>query len=258
MMLKNFKFYDPDDTGGQGDETPKPTQIDAVKAVADGIKAAIEAARIQPAPVAQVPQTDPRAALEAEATKINEQYDALMADGKFAEAANLRDGFKLKVSQSTQVNADDDPLVKTAMQLGKKSAKLEYGDVMTKWGSEVEAIVKALPVQERIQPDAWDRAVSQVKTNHFQEILDAEVETRINKGGFIAPGAQAGSRGKKQSDSYGLNEAELMACETTGVSPEAYAKRVKEAEAYDAIPLRQRGHYEGYPVVSNTVVPGKF
>lgn len=258
MFLKNFKFYDPDDAGGQGEEKPKDTQLDAVKAVADGIKAAIEAARATPAPAIAPTKPDPRAALEAEAVKVNEEYNALMADGKYAEAANLRDSYKLKAAQAFQGDPSDSPLVKTAVALGKKAAKAEHGDIMSKWGSEVESIVNSMAVEDRISPDAWEKAVSQVKTNHFDELLEAAAAKKVSEGGFIAPPSVPGSRGRKGSNDPGLDEVELIACEITGVTPEAYAKRKKEADDYDKIPLRQRGAYEGYPVAPATVTPGRF
>jgi hypothetical protein len=233
--------------------------LDAVKAVADGIKQAMEEARKSAVPVVVAP-TDPRAALAAEAIKVNENYDALCADGKYAEAQAMRDSFMAKANQATQGDPSANPLVKTAVGLGKKAAKIDHGPIMAKYGDEIERYVNSLPVEERIQPDAWDRAVSNVKSTHFDDILKESTEAAVKAAtsDFVAAGAQPGSRGRKSGTAPGLDELQLMACEMTGISPEAYSKRLKAEEEYDKIPARQRGAFEGYPTVSDEVKPGRF
>ena len=262
MNLKNLKYFEPNDGADPGgdpaDKPAEPTTLDAVKLVADKIADAIAANRVAPAPV--VVSSDPTVALAAEAAKVNDDYNALMADGKYADAAAMRDSFMARANAASQGDPANNPFVRTAIGLGKKAAKIDYPDVMKKYGAEVEAAVNALPIGDRVQPDAWDRAVSTVKTAHFDEIIKAEREAAIAEttASFVTSGSQGGSRGRKDASANSLDELQLVAAEACGVSPEAYAKRVKAAEDYDKIPVKQRGSYEGYPVVSNEVKPGRF
>lgn len=263
-MFKNFKFYEPNDGAEKGDlDESKDKPVDpmaAVKAVADQIATSIAALKQQPVQVVMPKaQDDPRAALAAEALTMNEKYNALCADGDYAGAAVLRDNFVARANAVGQGDPNDNPVVKTAVGLGKKHAKLDHKDIMAKYGDEVERVVNSLPVEKRILPDAWDRAVSEVKTNHFDELM-AEVRTQAteeaNKG-FVTSGSQPGSRGRKADSDFGLDEIDKAAAEVCGVSPEAFSKRLKAAEDWDKLPFRERGA-DGYPVVSQVVKPGRF
>lgn len=270
-IFKNWKFYDPDDTGdgGDGKDTAKPDQsailADSLKSVVDTFKAEIAAVRTAaPAPVKTEPVVDPRAALEARAQAVAKEVNELAANGDLAGGMAKFAQFQAEAAQFGRPDPNNDPLVKAGTNLGKRLAVKEHKEIFDKWGTEVEEIVNAMPVTDRIQPDAWDRAVSQVQTRHFQELRDeavaAAVEEEIKKRFGNAPPSAPGSRGKgaNAGAQVNLDEDELFFANLMGVSAEAYAKNKKAADDWDKKPFSERGRDRGYPLVPQTVTPGRF
>lgn len=268
MRIPKF-LYEPDDrasgaAGGDGadnaENTQQPNPLEAVKQIADTFRDEIKAMRTaQPAPVAPAPNpTDPHAALRAEGAEMVKKYNEMCANGEFAEATIMMDQFKEKVAAATRGSADDDPTVKAAMSFGRRAAAKDHAAVFEKWGNEVDAIVKRMPVQERIQPDAWDKAVREVQMNHFDEVVNERIEGERKK--FTPAPAAPGSRGRQQNSSPMLTEEEAFFAELCGVSPERYAFRVKEAEEYAKKPFRERGNLsDGFPLMPDgPVKPGAF
>lgn len=273
-------LLDPDDGGtgtGTGAITDPPVDpaapakpavdpaIAAATAVADGIRAALAEARTAaPAPVIPVGPSiaDRQAALQREADSVNTQYDALCADGKFAEAQNLRDGFIRKAAAALAPSDDDNVTVRTAVAIGERLARAEHRDTMAKWGDEVKRAVAAMPAAERISPDAWDRAIQTVKLAHFDEIVNERVDAGVatRKAEFMPPdGAMARTR-KRDPLAARLTEEQQWGMDITGVTAEDYTKHAKIEEEFDKLPMSKRGPGYGYPVMdtATTIAPGKF
>jgi hypothetical protein len=274
------RLWDPEDPGGAGgdpgDEQPAPPPAQdsnaALKAVADSIKLAIAESRTQvaPAPIPTAPIVDPaatRRALETEATQVDAKFDELMAAGRASEAMNLRDSFIRKANTAFSTRPDDDPAVRVAVEVGERLARAQHTDIMKRWPDEVRRAVESMPITERITPGAWDRAVATVRSNHFTELLDEQVNVRVEEARrqFVPPPATPGSRGARQLTGAAskLTEEQLWGADICGVTPEEYAKEIAREEQYDSLPFKERAKFPGYPVMSDTrgstrVEPGKF
>jgi hypothetical protein len=272
VIRHTFAYFEPDDGAAAGDTpaaTPAPATTvpaDAVKAVADQIRLAIEAGRTAAAPAAPADtQADSIRALEAESDKIAKDYDQLCAEGRFSEGQALMTRFQQKVNRTVGGDGSNNPTVKVAVALGEKAARVEHKDIMAKWGDEVRRAVDSLPIDERILPDAWDKAISRVKTNHFDEILAAAKTAFIeeHKKSFVPPPSAGGSRSRSlEGAAAKLDEVQLWAADLCGVSPEDYAKSLKFQEDFEKLPLRERGPFDGIPVLTEAkgarIAPGKF
>jgi len=276
MFSRLSRFHDPDDSGGQGQpdddgtgtSTPAPAAND-LKDVAASIRAAILEARavapvapaFAPAPVADNREATRRALLD-EGAQVNAKFDELVNAGRASEAMALRDDFQRRANASLAAPQDDNVIVKTAVALGERAARNEHADVMKRWGDEVRRAVDGMPLDERVQPDAWDKAVSRVKTNHFDELFNERLTEKVEeaKRQFIPPPTAPGSRGTRPTTGAAskLNEEQLWGADLCGVDPAEYAKEFARETAYDALPFKERGPFPGYPLVSNVVKPGGF
>jgi len=274
-MRRNHQFfYNTDDAAsGTGDgtdettDTPAKTDAPDLRAVVDGIKAAIAESRQAAVPVAPIVPAPVdydarRQALITEGEAINARVNELAAAGDMAGALAIRDEFNAKVNRSLAAPAGDSTMVKTAVQVGERLARTEHKDIMSRWGDEVRRSVEALPLDERVQPDAWDRAVAKVRTNHFDELMSEAVNGKVEemKRTFVPPPSAPGSRGNRALTGAAakLDEVQLYASDLCGVTPEEYAAQVKREETYDALPFKQRGPFPGYPVLDGPVTKGSF
>lgn len=270
-MFKVKRFYEEDDgaSGGAGDPaTDKPVE----KSTAEVVKSAVEAVGVEfrkaletvgksadskPAPV-----TVDVEALKAEAAKVNAQVDELMAEGRGSEALRIRDEFLSKVARTTQTSPADNPLVAAGYKHGRKAAQASYPELFKTYGPELEAYVKSLPVERQIDPDVWDEAAERVRGRHFDDIAKSLRDAAVDEArrSFSVPPTPGGSRGSREVGGVKLSEEAELAIEVTGVSREAYAAQVKMQEEFDKLPLRQRGAWEGYPIVpqNETIQPGRF
>lgn len=274
--LSRYRFYDPDDAGGQGDpaadgtpatpETPPtPPPVADLKAVADSIRAAILESRtpVAAAPVAAVGVSDAtRRALEEESVQVNARFDELVNSGKAAEAMAVREQFIQKANRLMAPAQSDNTMVRTAVAVGERLAKSEHKDVMSRWGDEVKRTVDAMPVEDRVSPDAWDRAVAQVKTAHFSELLEEQTTARVEaaKKTFAPPPVMPGARGSRALSGAAakLSEEQIWGADLCGVEPAKYAEELARETAYDALPFKERGPFPGYPILSDKIVPGGF
>jgi hypothetical protein len=275
------KFLHDPDGSGTGDPNPEgdpPTPPDpnaslktAVDSIRDGIKQAIEASRapVQAAPVqpSMGPTQATQQALAVEADRVNAQVDELFASGKAAEAMSIRDAFVQKANRAMQADPNDNAIVKTAVQLGERVARTEHKTIMDRWGDEVRRAVDAMPLEARVLPNAWDAAVAAVRSNHFTEILDETVATRVaeEKAKFVPPPNAPGSRGHRTLTGLAskLSEEQVWGADITGVTPDEYAKEVANEAKFDALPFKERAKFPGYPVIDEArgnqrVAPGKF
>lgn len=265
-------LYDPDDPGGTGDPgdpavvTP-PAPAPDLKAVSDSIRAAILESRAPVAPtVAPVATPGPseavRAALTAESATVNTKFNEMVNAGQAAEAMAMREEFAQRAGRLLATSPEDSPIVKTAVALGERVARTEHAAVMSRWGDEVRRTVEALPIEERVLPDAWDRAVSRIKANHFDELLNEQVTARVEEARktFTPPPMPSGSRGARRLEGPAakLSEEQLWGADLCGVDPKDYAAEVAREAAYDALPFKERGPFPGYPLLENTVKPGQF
>lgn len=274
------RYFDPDDNGDgaakpddpENTETPvgdppppavPPAGAD-LKAVADSIKQAILESRGSGAPIA-APIADNSAtirALEAEAVTVNARINELANAGDVAQALAIRDQFNAKVARVTAAPEADNEIVRTAVTIGERLARTEHKDVMTRWGSEVTAIVNAMPLNERVNPNAWDRAVTRVKADHINELIDEQVNARVTEArkSFVPPPATPGARGARRLEGPAakLTEEQLWGADICGVEPAAYAAELKRETDFDALPFRERAKFPGYPLVGDKVTPGGF
>jgi len=277
--VSRYRQYDPDDNGGQGDpdgqpETqppPPPPPSADLKSVADSIRQAILESRAAAPAVAPMPTFDTsastRRALEDESAQVNVKFNELVNSGQAAEAMAMRDAFIAKANRALAPAQDESAIVKTAVALGERAARTEHKDVMARWGDEVRRAVEAMPLDERVNPDAWDKAVSRVKSNHFDEILNEHVTMKVEaaRKTFAPPPSAPGSRGARvlTGSAARLSEEQLWGADLCGVSADDYAKQLAREEAFDALPFRERAKFTGYPVLDdprgNSVVEkGKF
>lgn len=269
------RMYDPDDPGGAGGDpdsgtgtgTGEPTTTSDLKSVADSIRQAILEARAVAPPAPAIPVNTgasdaSRRALEEEGIAVNTKFNEMVNAGQAAEAMSMRENFVQKVNRAYAQPAEESTIVKTAVMLGERAARTEHKDVMSRWGDEVKRTVDALPLEERVLPDAWDKAVSRVKTSHFSELLEEQVTTRVAEARkqFTPPPVVPGSRGARRLEGAAakLDEGQLWAVDLCGVTAEDYVKQIAKEEAYDALPFRERGPFPGYPVLENVVERGKF
>jgi hypothetical protein len=271
--FERSKMYDPDEPGGTGDPAtdpdagePTPGTSD-LKSVADSIRQAILEARAVTPPAPVIPVSTgasdaARRALEEEGITVNAKFNEMVNAGQAAEAMAMRESFVQKVNRAYAQPAEDSAIVKTAVMLGERAARTEHKDVMSRWGDEVRRAVDALPLEERVLPDAWDKAVSRVKTNHFSELMDEQVNARVAeaKKQFVPPPIAPGSRGARRLEGAAakLSEEQVWGADLCGVDANEYAKELAREVAYDALPFKERGPFPGYPIVSNDVKPGGF
>jgi hypothetical protein len=133
---------------------------------------------------------------------------------------------------------------------------------MSRWGEEVRRAVDSMPLEERVHPNAWDRAVRDVRANHFTELMDEQVTTRVAEARktFAPPPSGPGSRGSRRLEGAAakLSEEQVWGADLCGVAPDVYAKELARETAYDALPFKERGPFPGYPLVGNDVKPGGF
>jgi len=281
----NWRSFDPDDPGGMGDVvdpdappqgnplTPAPPPATDLKAVADSIRAAILESRASTAPTVPTvpasfgPSDATRRALEDEAVQVNAKVDELVNAGRASEAFTMRDQFIQKANRALAPTEDENAMVKTAIALGERVARTEHKDIMGRWGDEVRRAVEAMPLGERVNPDAWDKAVSRVKSNHFDEIMNEHVTAKVEaaRKSFAPPPTTPGARGSRPVTGAAarLTEEQLWGADLCGVTPEAYAAQLKREEDFDALPFKERSKFTGYPVIDDprgttTVEKGKF
>lgn len=265
-MFRNFKFYEADDGGADG----APPVPEKKESTADVVKAAVESVAAEfrktltaskPEPVVVPSAGVDIEALKREAVEVNTKVDELFAEGKAAEAMRIRDEFFAKVNRQAQGDPAANPLVQAAFKHGVRSAKAAYPELYKAYGSEMESYVKSLPVERQVDPDAWDEAAERVRARHFDDLMAAE-RTKIEddvKSKWNVPPVPGGSRGSSTVAGVKLDDDQQLAIEMLNVKPEAYAAEVKRAEEYDKLPVRQRGRFDGYPVMDNSpVVPGRF
>lgn len=258
----------PDGAGGGGTSDEKPDKDAALRDVAATIREAIAAARVPATPVVAIPAAPagPSDALirelEAESATVNAKINELANSGDVAGAFVVRDQFNAKVARLTAAPQADNTLVKTAVAVGERLARSENKDLFKRWGTEIRDIVNSMPLDERVQPDAWDKAVTRVKSNHIDELIAESSAAAVAEArkGFVPPPSAPGSRGARRLDGAAskLSEEQLWAADLCGVSPDEYAKSVAAEQAYDALPFKERGPFPGYPVVETHVQPGKF
>lgn len=266
-MLYSRKFYNADDgtEGGdtEGEKPTPPNPLDAVKDIANAFREEIAAMRATPAPPpAPTPApVDQTAALRAEGEEMVKKYNEMCANGEFAEATIMMKQFEQKVANATRGSADDDPAVKAAVSFGRRAAQKDNPALFEKWGGEIDAIIKKMPVADRIQPDAWDRAMREVQMVHLDELKSAWTQEAVeNARKNFAPPSAPGSRGRTKNSEPMLSEEEAAFAEICGVSAERYAFRVKEAEEFSKRPYRERGSLsDGFPLLPDgPIKPGSF
>jgi len=275
--LSRHFLYDPDDPGGMGGDPldpdtpavvpdPPPPATD-LKAVADSIRQAILESRaatpiVAPQPISFGPSDATRRALEDESAQVNAKFNELVNSGQAAEAMSMREAFVQKANRALAPAQDENVVVKTAIALGERAARTEHKPIMSRWGDEVRRTVEAMPLEERVQPDAWDKAVSRVKSNHFDEILNEQVTAKVDaaRKTFAPPPATPGSRGARQLTGAAakLSEEQIWGADLCGVAADEYAKELARETTYDALPFKERGPFPGYPILSNDVKPGGF
>ncbi len=114
-----------------------------------------------------------------------------------------------------------------ARQAIERDPKL--GRVMSKWGSEVDAIMAKEPALQQANPTAWQYAAKSVLADHLDEVTQA-----ASKGQqfFVEPATSgAAPGGNSPAPKRTLNEKETKIAKLFGMNEEDYLKRQDEVLA---------------------------
>jgi hypothetical protein len=272
-MPKQVKDPEKTTPGDEGN-APKTAEVD-VSALVEGfgtvVTEALKGVAAQPAAPTPDPTPDPKARL-AEAQEKYESHrrkaNELAAEGDAAGATEeMYKGF-VELQSASAVPVTETPQAKALLASAKRTARSDHKEMFDDYGSEIEAEVAAMPVEERINPDSWDAAVSRVKARHIEDIIERRTQTAADEAAqkaqdsadFDTPVAGGARRRRVRDvadvDPSSLNEEQLDIASACGLSPEEYADA---ATRYAKAPRNYRGNV---PILDETespkIAPGKF
>jgi len=254
------------------DDTPA-TSVD-VSALVEGFKEVVGEVKTLAETVARpaaAPPTDDRAArlkaAQDEYAAKREKANELAAAGDYAGATEEIATGIAALQAVSAVPATDQPAMRALVSQTKRLARAEHKDMFDSYGSEIETAIAALPVEEQINPDAWDRAVRDVKSTHIDDILaaraaakDKELEEASAGRTFTTPVARGGRLPRALNDDGDVNADSLTADQLQmaadiGFTPERYAKAVTRHNKH-----RIRGSVVRIldEDAEPTIAPGKF
>lgn len=188
------------------------------------------------------------AAAKERYTAAREKANEMAAAGDTAGAVEeLYQGI-LAVQSASQIDPETAPATKALIATAKRACRTDNVDVFSTYGAEVEAEMGVLPIDQRIDPDAWDSAVNRVKARHIDEIIAAkeaahkaaaaaadddggDYDTGV---GYVTPLASRARRSRSTGDAASadkLSEDQREAAKVCGLTDEKYADAVNRYEA---------------------------
>lgn len=260
---------DDEGKGADGAEAPKPGEKEAKAAadataawkdVAGGIKDLIKQNRelaTKPDPKPSGPTLEE---YQEKATKLVVETKAKAAEfmkaGDYEAAIDTVLGLQNEVNKlAPKADLADNPVIKAGIATARREAKRENPEIFETYAAEVEAAVSKLSVEDRINPDAWDRAIREVKLDHLDDIADAREKRRkdaTNDGidlDTLRRGAPT-SGGSNRVRSRGVQTIELDedakdAARQLGFTDKEYAAevalteaaRIRKGKARDMVPI---------------------
>lgn len=244
------------------EKEPTPgVPMEDVKELVSSFKETVEALKNQPTPAPSVQDSEDfekqrNAAIE-EYNAAREKANKLAADGDHAGATEVMYAAHLKVQQMSSQDPSSTPAGKALINQAKRHSKSSNAELYDKYGGEIEARMAHLPVEQRIDPDAWDEAARAVRANHMDEILAEErkkweSEQRSPQAPPTPPVARGAHRSTPSDAPVQLTEDQLAAARSMGFTPERYAEAVKKYEEAEIKPGTVR------LLDDETIKPGRF
>lgn len=249
--------------GGEGTPAPDPkaATADAVKSIADSLRAAIAEQRATPAVPAVVAPApvpfDSAAAHDALATRFGE----LMAAGQHKEAYQFArlEGARIAAAEAAsrpQVRPEDTPAVAGLIERERRAAKSANKDLFDRFGPEIEAEIARMPADQRVNPASWDAAIRNVRASHFDELIQ-EARTDAVRAATPTTPMAPGTRGRAPVTVADIDEDTIAYGVAMGYTPEKYAELVAATDAArgrssNGIPRRSTA------VLTDDVQPGRF
>lgn len=263
------------------DPNDKDVKVDPLKDLTEGFKEMVSevkdfVAASKPATTA-IPVLDKTEATAKRKADAQVEYEAkskkaneLIASGEGAEAMETYMTGVLALQAANAVDPEDTPQYKAGLASARKLSKADNKGMYDKYANEIEIEIAALPVDDRINPDEWDKAVNRVKAGHIDEILDARAAQ--NKEDIDKAEAQAREtaqsplvalrgRGTQLTDPDSLSTENLSveqrdAAEACGLTDEKY---VEACKSYDEHTLKGgRVLFMNEPTTGLKVKPGAF
>ena len=259
------------------DGTPKETQdpqgvpLDAVKELVDTFKETVKEMKSTPAPQLKskpsaVSEEDKAAKMRQEFDAVKEQVDEQAAAGSTAEAMLTMYNFITKAGAASAPDLENNPDVLARISLAKRAIRADHKEAFAKYGDEIENVISALPLQERVNPDSWERAIKEVRADHIDEIIEERTKAVLEeqeespKGTPTTPIAQRarGPRNASETTAADLSTEQLSVNEAAfGWDVERYAKAVdkygKNLNRDGSVALT-----EDPPGTEFQIEPGKF
>ncbi len=203
-----------------------------------------EAAAARPAPAPVVDDSEERkATAQAEYNTAREKVNEQLAAGEGADAMETYMQSVIKLQTANSPDPSNSPQVKASIASAKKLSRGDNREMFDKYAKEIEADMAAMPIDERINPEAWDSACRRVKADKIDDIIasreaqnaedikKAEDDARANA---VAPPMATRGRGThvptEGVNADNLNDEQLRAADSCGLTPEVYAKSI---ENYD-------------------------
>ena len=145
--------------------------------------------------------------------------DRELPDGEYVEAGKMKQIIRHLVSQS---NTGDPTARNLAAQSVYANIRTQYADEYKRWGSEIDAEVRKLPV-EYWTYDALTTIVKMVRANHLDELV-ADKAKRLNEESY--PTIRSGSGGSGSGpqfqqtnlDSESVPKSWALAAKTAGIT----------------------------------------
>ena len=244
---------DPKD-GDAGNDPAPSIPVTDVKDLVGGFKDMLaevkDAVAARPAPVpTPAPKVDDsierKAAAQVKYEAAREKVNEQLASGEGAAAMETFMEGVLGIQSDNAPDPENNPQVKAGIASAKKLSRAENREMFDKYSDEITADMAALPAEERINPESWDAAVNRAKAAHIDDIISAreaqnaedikkaEEDARANT--VAAPVAQRGRGTHITSQTLSaddLNEAQLDAAESCGLTGEQYATAVENYEKH--------------------------
>jgi len=249
------------------DDTPRPATVEDIKLVADSIKEGLAAQGKTPV----APPADAPFDAEAELAAAYEQHQKDSETGDYGASQARLDKRKAEIDaelrRRNQAPMEENELLIGGMDMARRVARSENKDMFDAYGSEIEAEVASMPVTKRMNVNAWETAIGNIRMRHHDEIIAAEVSAKVDAqvakekeawGAPInAPGAHQGGPG---ADTHGLGTDDLIAAKALRITPKNFAASKEVCETKHD---RKKGGVPILPEIdpddpSQRIKPGQF
>lgn len=234
--------------------------IEQLAGIADTLKTGIEkitdvAVQQQAAPAA--PTALP-VDIPARQQEIREKYNDMCSAGNYAEADEYRTAENHKLQAVIAPATGENQFVKIASDTALHIAKQNHAEMFKEYGSEIEVLLKELPVEKRIQLSGVEEAIGTVTARHQQEIIDKRVAAALEDKSQSSRSSAPVAGGQHVSNTGAVSAMEISLEEqgvarSLGLTDETLIAAKKKLDGH-----RQRdGAYTKVPLCDGPIIPGR-